>query len=87
MCEFLTGSDDKDRKRIAQLTEYSSVERHVADALFHTMCEQRNSSLTDKEKDVSYRKAVDMYSKLIQARSDKNFSEIIPIAHALMGEE
>ena len=87
MCEFLTGQDNNDRKQIAQLREYSSVERHAADALFRAMSDQADSSISDEEKLVSYRAARDLYSKLIQARSDKNFSGIIDDAHQIIGEQ
>ena len=87
MCEFLTGPDNNDRKQIAELQERVSVERHAADALFSAMSDQTDASLSDDEKHDSYRAARDLYSRLIQARSDRNFTGIIDAAHKIMGEQ
>lgn len=87
MCEFLTGTDNNDRKLIAELQERVSIERHAADALFRAMADQADSSMSDDEKLTSYRAARDLYSRLIQARSDGDFAGIIDAAHKIMGEQ
>lgn len=87
MCEFLVGSDNNTRRKISELTEHVSVERHAADALFSAMTDQHDESLSEDEKYASYRMAKDMYSRLLQARSDRNFSGIVTLAHQILGEE
>lgn len=87
MCEFLTGPDNNDRKQIAELKKHLSIERHAADALFRAMSDQADTSIDDDKKLLSYRSARDLYSKLLQGRSNGDFNGIVDDAHKIMGEQ
>lgn len=74
MCEFLKGPNHKDVKKIAELEYYLSSERHACDALFASLANNKVSE------------AMDLYSRVILARSTGDYENIIDSCHKITGE-
>jgi hypothetical protein len=74
MCDFLTGPNHRDRKRITELEEQLKAERHACDALFASL-RSNNSS-----------ESMSLYSKVLLARSTNNYEGIIELSHEIIGE-
>lgn len=75
MCEFLTGPNHKDRKKISQLETSLEAERQACDAIF--------SLLSQDEK----QQAMSMYSRILLARTKNDYEGISEFAHAILGEK
>ena len=81
MCQFLTGENDVDRIKIRELSVHLNAERHVCDALLSALTESRTNPSSKKIND-----AVDLYSRLLLARANKDFALLEDIAHRITGE-
>ena len=74
MCDFLTGPEHKDRKKITELETALNAERHACDAIFSVL------SSGDKQQ------AMSLYSQVLLARTKSNYEGIIDLAHVILGE-
>lgn len=74
MCDFLTGPEHRDRKKIAELERAVTAERHACDAIFAAMSNGNNQQ------------AMSMYSQVLLARTTNNYEGIVDLAHVILGE-
>ena len=74
MCDFLTGPEHKDRKKITEPETALNAERHACDAIFSVL------SSGDKQQ------AMSLYSQVLLARTKSNYEGIIDLAHVILGE-
>jgi hypothetical protein len=74
MCDFLTGPNHRDKRRITQLEEQLKAERHACDALFASLRNKHSSE------------AMNLYSRVLLARSTNNYEQIIDLSHEIIGE-
>ncbi len=80
MCEFLKGPNNNDVKKIKELSERITAEQHVCDALFTVLSDMRANPSSSKMREVT-----NLYSKMILARSTKDFTGIEDMAHEIIG--
>lgn len=67
MCDFLTGPNNVDRKKIAELSTIVELERQALDVIFHAFSEGNTNE------------AMDLYSKILLARTENNYQHITKI--------
>jgi hypothetical protein len=74
MCDFLTGPNHRDKRRITELEEQLKAERHACDALFASLRSGNSSEV------------MSLYSMVLHARSTSNYENIIELSHKIIGD-